>query len=586
MKCFNKPSRFVLLICFFIAQWYVQSVRVPCDNWKTIIQSDVYGYYGYLPAVFVYRSFDYRIEQSPDSKDPIKKEKPGGAIKYFIGESVLLLPFFTIADMITQTFDLSLRNGYTFYYQLFIAIAALFYLFLGLVMIRNLLIRIGFSEKITSITLVCIFLGTQLQYYALYEPGMSHVYSFSMIASLLNIYHKQLLEPKRSRWLLISLILAVITFLRPVNIIFVLAFIPLAGSFHKSKDFIYSFFKSGLLTIISSILIISLFFFLQALMYNLQTGSWWVYSYGEESFNWTKSQIGNVLFSYRKGLFVYTPLLSLALIGVWFMRKKLSTFSSISWLFILSIYVYITASWWYWAYGGSFGMRPFIDTYAIWAIPFAALCEQALKSKFKALLFYSSTIFIIYLSLVQSYQYIQRILPYEHITKERYWHLFLKTSDLYRYAFPNDPDSVFFFKQSLPLIDTTFLNNREVQVSYENEISEDTKFEFFADKLKSIAREENFIQSIIIDCELWMGSLNTNASVNCILVDENTNEAAYWYAKPMVTLVDEEKQWVKVKLLMQLPNSVSQDLYCSIYLNNGSKVKIKARNLRVRFYNE
>ena len=575
-----------MLFCFFIAQWHLQSVRLACDNWKTVIQSDVYGYYGYLPAVFVYRSFDYKINQSADAKEPVKKEDSGGSIKYFIGESVLLLPFFTIADIITQTFDLSSRTGYTFYYVLFIAIASLFYLFLGLIMLRNLLLRIGFSEKVTSITLVCMFLGTQLYYYAMHEPGMSHVYSFSVIAVLLNLYHKQLLETKNSRWLLISLVVALIVFLRPVNIVFILSFIPLAGSINKSKEFVLSYFKYGFYIIGSSILIIILFFFLQALMYYLQTGHWWVYSYGEEGFNWAKPEIWNVLFSYRKGLFVYTPMLLLALLGVWIMRKKLSDFSSLSWLAIMVIYLYITASWWYWAYGGSLGMRPFIDSYAIWAIPFAALCEYALKSRLKALLFYLSSAFIIYLSLIQSYQYVLRILPYEHINQERYWHLFLKTSDIYRYAFPSDPDSVFFYKESPPFVDTTFVNNQPIQLSNENNLVENAKFEFISNKLKNISKDDNVVQSIIIDCEIWMNSLVKDATVNCIVLDTSTQISAFWFAKPMVTLINSEKKWLKVKLKMQLPEAVNQDLFCSVYLYNGSKDIIKARNLRVRIYNE
>lgn len=586
MKFLNTPSKLVLLFCFFIAQWHIQSVKIPCDNWKTIIQSDAYGYYGYLPAVFIYRSFDYKIEQNPASKEPVKKENPGGAIMYYVGESVLLLPFFTIADMITQTFDLSLRNGYTFYYQLFVSIAALFYLFLGLVMVRKLLLDLGFSEQVTSITLVCIFLGTQLYYYALHEPGMSHVYSFSMIATLLNLYQRQLLEPKNSRWLLISLVIALIIFLRPINVVFAFAFLPLAKSLSKSKEFITAFFKSGLLIIVSSILILGLFFFLQAYMYHLQTGNWWIYSYGEDGFNWTTPQIGNVLFSYRKGLFIYTPLLLLALAGVWFMRKKLSNLSLLSWFAIMLLYLYITASWWYWAYGGSFGMRPFIDTYALWAIPFAALCEYALKSKIKAALLYLSATLIIYLSLVQSYQYIVKILPYEYITKKKYWHLFLKTADIYRFSFPNVPDSTYYFKKSPSFIDTLFLKNREVEISYENKISEDTKYEFIADKLKTIGSEKNFVQSIIIDCELWLNSLNTNATINCSLVSDFSKEADFWFAKPMVTLVDKKQEWVNAKLMIQLPENIDQDLFCSVYLYNGSNVKIKARNLRVRFYNE
>jgi hypothetical protein len=54
---------------------------------------------------------------------------------------------------------------------------------------------------------------------------------------------------------------------------------------------------------------------LQSIIYYLQSGYFFVYSYGREGFNFLDSHMIDILYSYKKGLFVYTPVTLIAMYG-------------------------------------------------------------------------------------------------------------------------------------------------------------------------------------------------------------------------------------------------------------------------------
>lgn len=579
MKASRKYSNFVLILCLFIAQWHLLSVRTECDNWKKVIESDVYGYYGYLPALFIHRSFDYSIYQNVESKTPVLKGETEDPIKYYIGEAILLLPFFTVADLITQTFDFEARNGFTFYYQLSIAIASIFYLLLGLFALRNLLQRLGFEDVVSALVLFLLFAGTQLYHYALHEPGMSHVYSFSIISIVLNVIHLQSIQPNRTRWFILAFLAALVVFIRPINVLFLGSFIYLVKSREAAKQFVFMFLKAGFTTIAGCILIIACFFLLQSLAYYYQSGNWWVYSYGEEGFNWTNPQISNVLFSYRKGLFVYTPMLLVAFLGLWFMKKKFGGFSTTAWLSLMIIYLYITASWWYWAYGGSFGMRPFIDTYALWAIPLASIVQVLLNTRWWKFLFISICGFLTYLNLLQTYQYIHNILPYEHMNKERYWHIFLKTNHKYRYGIPAEPEDEIVPNSTLLIKDTVFSSDKPFIVN-----ESENKLEFIGMPLKNLSPDYASITRLVVDVELNLETLKTNSSFVTALQENFDQPALFFQTKYLVTLVNEPQTWIKTRFKINFPPNYNPETHFTFYLYNKEPELIQARNLRIRFF--
>ncbi|MBL0341442.1 MAG: hypothetical protein IPP71_11155 [Bacteroidetes bacterium] len=80
------------------------------------------------------------------------------------------------------------------------------------------------------------------------------------------------------------------------------------------------------------------------------------------------------LISWRKGWLIYTPVMTFAIAGIFFLRGELK-FLRLPVAIFLFINLYVVFSWWNWWYGGSYGQRALVDSYALMAIPLAAIVK-------------------------------------------------------------------------------------------------------------------------------------------------------------------------------------------------------------------
>jgi hypothetical protein len=113
-----------------------------------------------------------------------------------------------------------------------------------------------------------------------------------------------------------------------------------------------------------------------------------------------------------------------ALIGIPFLFKRLKEFSWAILIFI-SVATYIIVSWWCWWYGGSFGMRSFIDYYGLLAIPMALLFTELWKIGKQSKII---VLGIVLLSVVQNNFFLEKYkrssFHYDSTTKASFWHSF------------------------------------------------------------------------------------------------------------------------------------------------------------------
>jgi len=164
----------------------------------------------------------------------------------------------------------------------------------------------------------------------------------------------------------------------------------------------------------------------------MQTGSFLYFSYGEERFFFDNPQIFRGLFGYRKGWLLYAPIMFFALIGVFFLRNKLKAFFLPIILFV-TLNIYVILSWWAWWYGGSFGLRAFIDSYALLIFPLAAIISffyQKSNKKIRLAVFASAVLFISH-GMFQTKQYHYGAIHWDSMSKAAYWDSFgnLKQSE-------------------------------------------------------------------------------------------------------------------------------------------------------------
>jgi hypothetical protein len=90
---------------------------------------------------------------------------------------------------------------------------------------------------------------------------------------------------------------------------------------------------------------------------------------------------------------------------------------------------YLLSSWAAWWQGGSFGMRYFVESYAVMAIPFGFFLQQVAEQKWWIRwLTGAVAAFFLFLNLFQTWQFNKWWIDGYAMTKEYYWKIFLKTN--------------------------------------------------------------------------------------------------------------------------------------------------------------
>lgn len=411
----------VLALMSLILLW--QNISNSAWRKTDVIRSDVATYYTYLPATF--------INNDPFFEDSLKSghyrthtsEIGRNAVKMSMGVAFMDLPFFFAGHLYALSCDKYEANGYSAPYHLAISLSSFFYTVLGMIFLWLVLKR-TFSEITSLITVLLIAVGTNLYYYTVYETGYSHNITFFLLSALLFLVHYWLKQKRIWTSFVLGILLGLVVLVRPINILFIL---PLVIMFKNQELSWNSYFKqlilpwNHLLVLVLGGLLIVL---PQLFFWKIQTGGFFSYSYGDEGFFFMNPHIWEGLFSFRKGWFIYTPLMFFALFGMFRLYKiQRMTFWAIS--AFLPLFWYVTYSWWSWWYGGSFGARTMIDILPFMAFPLASLVAWILQNKWRYTIFLVP-IFFIYVNLYQSWQYSKKIIHFDSMTFESYKMIFLK----------------------------------------------------------------------------------------------------------------------------------------------------------------
>jgi hypothetical protein len=420
-----SPVRLTIfgIICFLAA--FFMAIRLYNDGkpgWKHIITSDGRGYYAYLPAVFLDRDLSFATTiQRESTLLGYAHYKPGYLVKhgdnvvnkYFAGEALLLLPFFLVGWLLSALTGLP-ADGYSFFFQVFTGLGALFYLAWGLLFLERILKQVSIPSWAASLSILLIMAGTNLFYYTLWQPTMSHVFSFFAINGFLWYSMRTAHQPGWRDALLSGVFLGVLCLIRPTNGVIILAVPFLAGGDGRlTRTPLGLLFLAALAGIVA----------IQPLLWYLQTGDFFVWSYQGEGFRFTSPEISNTLFSYRKGLFIYTPALLLIFTGIIATAfRDVRRFISLA-LFLISA-LWIVASWWNWYYGDGFGLRAFIDYYGLFAI-LIAHGIQTLRGLLKGVVWFIALVFI-GVNMVQTWQYTHGVIHPNSMNEAKFHHVFMR----------------------------------------------------------------------------------------------------------------------------------------------------------------
>ena len=128
--------------------------------------------------------------------------------------------------------------------------------------------------------------------------------------------------------------------------------------------------------------------------------------------------MGNLLFSLKKGLFTYYPLLAFSMAGLLFLRRGAARFLRPALVFTPAM-VYVLSSWWCWFYGGGLGQRPFVDFAPLFCLGLAALLQAAPRGMPRTLVLAGAKVSALACVLF-AYLYWRGMLPFTGPTWEQF----------------------------------------------------------------------------------------------------------------------------------------------------------------------
>lgn len=427
LKNFKNYSLAVILLYSLIAFVY-KSSKGFYKHPERILQYDMTGYYAYLRLWFIDGDYNFNfyknkplqnfLVSTPNSKSEIVQVN-----KYSLGPALLSSPFFLLGHL-EASYLSKKTEELASVYLFWVAIGVIIYAILALLLLRSVLLQF-YDDKVVAMTLLLFALGSNWFHYTIYDYVMSHSYSFFLFSLALFLSFRWY---KTARWwYMISLgfTCGLIAVTRLPNMVFFLvpAFIGVydKASFLKRIQFFIKHWQAILLGILFFIIAL----LPQAVYWYKATGFYWLNSYAveQEQFYWLDPKIWEVLFSFRKGWFIYTPLAFLGWLGLYFLYKQQKELFPIITLY-LCINVYVVCSWWCWWYGGSFGMRPFVEMYAVLTLPTAALLQHFSSFKLSKYILNTLIILLIGLNQFQSHQFQYLIIHWDAMSKAAYWNAF------------------------------------------------------------------------------------------------------------------------------------------------------------------
>ena len=397
-------------------------------NDGSVISGDAKVYYTYLPAIFI--NDDLQLTdlepylQSGEQKIWYNLTADGTKyIKGTYGMSLLYSPFFFAGHILASIMGEPM-DGFSYPYRLCLSFCGVFYLLISLLFLSKLLLRY-FEDYTVAITLLVVIIGTNAFYHFSEAMMYTHGPSFMLLSILLYCSVKWFDSHKWKWTIAIGVCGALLSLIRPIDFVFVL-FIPLLaiGSTKDVKSRIREMWEKRNHFILIGLIFIVVF--TPQFIYNYSvSGSIFFYSYEDESFFFGNPQFWKVLFSYRNGWLVYSPLMIFSIFGLPILfkqRKRLMLYTTVA----CAVYLFILASWWCWWYAG-FGNRAVINLYPILAIPLAALIQYVfskgliLRSVFKSILLVG-----LVLSVFQTYQFHLGAIHWGEMSKNAYWDSFLR----------------------------------------------------------------------------------------------------------------------------------------------------------------
>jgi hypothetical protein len=425
----HKISLFLVLISCFLVFLFTYWNGMPF-----ILCWDTFGYSAYLPMGFIHHSlvlhdlsFFEKINQLYDNTPTLYQftqlQNGDFITRHSMGWSIAMSPFFLLATALAKIFRFPI-DGYSAPFEYVLSIGSSLYTLFGLFFLRKNLLHY-FSDRITTITLFIVIFGTNYWIMQSVSIGSTHNLIFAYFSALIWFtiqFHK---KPSIKKGVALGFCIGMIGLIRPPDLI--LALIPIGwccrayGGLWQKGVFFWTKNRKPLITGAATTLLL---LFLQTLYWKITAGHFLLNSYNNngEGFDWFHPHILELLFSFRKGWILYTPIMVFAVIGLFYWKKKESAHGN-SVLLAFFLFLYLVSCWTNWWYADSYSQRPMLDSYPVLAIGLGFFLSD-LKRIISKIVIGSILLALLSLNLFQSFQFNKGILHASLMTKAYYFSIF------------------------------------------------------------------------------------------------------------------------------------------------------------------
>jgi len=371
-------------------------VTLPLVNpW---VRGDGVGYYAYVHAMLIRGDLNFQNEWLHGNPSfLLGRVDAGGHLNaeqftanghvgnhFAVGASILWAPFLIVVHGAVLALDhLGWHipaDGYSRPYLVTMALATAFYGFLAL-WLGFLMAREYFGEQTAFVATLGIWFGSSLPVYLYFNPSWAHAQAAFAVALFLWYWHRTRSARTLRQWILLGLIGGLmVDVYYPNGVLMLLPLGDALGAYRKTLPEARAraaefgrLFASHLAFAVSAIVAYLPTLVTRDILY----GTPFTFgAYDSQRWSWKAPALGSVLFSADHGLFAWTPLVAVAVVGLaLFARRK--RYPGAYLLLVFLAFYYLIACYGDWDGIASFGNRFFVSLTPVFVIGLAALLDAA-----------------------------------------------------------------------------------------------------------------------------------------------------------------------------------------------------------------
>ncbi len=379
-----------LLILCGMTLALLQLFRAFHGERTTWITNDGDWYYAYCASLYLDHDLDLSNQfnvwaaQTGETAPDIHPGRPTPTA-FTIGAALLWMPAFAIGDAATLIAGRlganAPRDGYSMAYQLSVALATLLYGLLGVWF--ALKAAVWWMEKrgrgwppapgVAALTALC---ASPAVYYFFFEPTMSHGPGILATSLLVWMWLHARADSPWPRWLAMGAVGGLAALIRPQDSL--LLILPLsAAAAGGRRRMVGRWLATGLAS--------ALVFLPQMVIWRQTHGRPLVIPQGPGYLNLWNPHPLQVWFSYHHGLFTWTPIWLVALLGLGLIaRKSPGRAAAMLVVFLLESYINsCTRDWWA---GDAYGSRRFLSLFPVFVLGLSAFAGELGKRRPRSVL--------------------------------------------------------------------------------------------------------------------------------------------------------------------------------------------------------